>query len=317
MASCNGCQFIGACYKLRPSNASSDGLFYCIACWSDFGGLPLEYVESSPTSCRSCSTSYGVLWMMNPGNALSTGTFHCTECWRLHGGVPAKAVGFPWPAGAAVSGPPRSVLSNVKVTDFGWPEEKMVQPHTVCMQRQAILKHYGATCHNFVDATNGTAVLEQLGIDGIDVAVWGSPHWRTFNTLFPDLDPTRFETNGDYKAIIVPELMKQYPGAAIVVPHPAYYMLEGAVPVTLPCVDGVQYTPMVSMDDCLMRLCKPNQVMATYHGDFVDASIINGTLWLRNLIKRAIMERKRVVFFGEYICDLSYVCCMESDDINY
>ena len=119
MASCNGCQFVGACYKLRPSNISSDGLFYCIACWNEFGGIPLQYVESPPTSCRSCSTRYGMLWMMNPNNPLSTCTFHCTECWKEYGGVPAKAVGFPWPAGVAASGPPRSVLSN-----FGLPKRK-------------------------------------------------------------------------------------------------------------------------------------------------------------------------------------------------
>ena len=294
MASCNGCLFVGACYKLMPSNASSDGLFYCMDCWSEFGGLPLQYVESSPTCCRSCSTSNGVLWMMNPSNPLSTCTFHCTECWNEYGGVPPKAVGFPWPAGVAVSGPERSVLSNVSVTDFGRTEPGIFQYHTACMQKLAVLEHNGATCHNFVDATNGKAVLDQLGIDRVDVAAWGSG-----------------------SMMLCVELMKQYPGAAIIMPHPAYYMIEGAVPVILPCVDGVQYTPMVSMDDCLMRLCKPNQVMATYNGDFVDGSIINGTLWLRNLIKRAIMEGKCVVFFGEYICDLSYVCCMDSDDITY
>ena len=182
MASCNGCLFVGACYKLMPSNASSDGLFYCIACWSEFGGLPLQYVESPPTSCRSCSTRYGVLWMMNPNNPLSTCTFHCTECWKEYGGVPAKAVGSPWPAGVAASGPPRSVLSN-----FGLPKKEMVQPYTACQQKKAALEHNGATCHNFVDATNGKAVLEQLGIDKVEVGVWGSPHPRTFNALFPGI----------------------------------------------------------------------------------------------------------------------------------
>ena len=73
--------------------------------------------------------------------------------------------------------------------------------YTACQQKKAALEHNGATCHNFVDATNGKAVLEPLGIDKVDVGVWGSPHPRNFNALFPDLDPSRFVTNGDYKAV--------------------------------------------------------------------------------------------------------------------
>ena len=149
---------------------------------ASLAGFRYNMLSRPPTSCRSCSTRYGMLWMMNPNNPLSTCTFHCTECWKEYGGVPAKAVGFPWPAGVAASGPPRSVLSN-----FGLPKKEMVQPYTACQQKKAALEHNGATCHNFVDATNGKAVLEQLGIDKVDVGVWGSPHPRTFNALFPGI----------------------------------------------------------------------------------------------------------------------------------
>ena len=94
----------------------------------------------------------------------------------------------------------------------------MIAPHEVYKRRRAILEHLGATFFNYVDATNGQDVIELL--NGIaDMYIWGSPHWNTFNNLFPKHDYRQFKYNGDYKASIVPELMLQYPGANIIMPQ--------------------------------------------------------------------------------------------------
>ena len=116
--------------------------------------------------------------------------------------------------------------------------------------------------------------------------------------------------NGAYKQSIVPLLSARYPGACIVMPHPAYYKLIGAIPVNLPVVDGVTYTPMASSSQYLQRLCGPEDIMATYHGDYVEDSVHNGVLHIRELVDRALMDQKTIVFLGKYICDLSYVCLM-------
>ena len=98
--------------------------------------------------------------------------------------------------------------------------------------------------------------------------------------------------------------------ANIVMPHPSYYNLGGAVPMTVPVVNGVAYTPMASATDMLQRLCTPGDVMATFAGEDAEAAITNGVMNLRLLCERGIAMRKRILFLGEYICDLSYVCLM-------
>ena len=67
--------------------------------------------------------------MMDTQNAASTCTFYCEECWAPYGGVPGKAVGYPWPKGRPPCGPKTSLLKEVDVTDYGWPDDSMVAPY--------------------------------------------------------------------------------------------------------------------------------------------------------------------------------------------
>ena len=97
-------------------------------------------------------------------------------------------------------------------------------------------------------------------------------------------------------------------------PHPSYYELPGAVHIRSDTIDGVTYVPMASQTDCLQKLCNPSDVMATYHGWFAEQFIVDGILNMRDLVQCAITRGYHVTFMGEYICDLSYVCCMPSDE---
>jgi hypothetical protein len=246
--------------------------------------------------------------MLDPYNQASTLTWHCVRCWDNYGGVPGKAVAYPWPLGAFVNDSPTRKLANVFVTDYGFPKQHMIPAHTVYLRRTQALIHHGATVLDHVDATNGTDTMSKIG-GRPWLVVWGSPHPNTFNDLFPLFNPDGL-TNKEYKASVVAALKEQYPGANIVMPHPSYYDIDGAVVLSLPPSDGVTYTPMASGTDTLQRLCAPENVRATYYGSEVEGAITESGLNLRALCQHGIATGKCIIFMGEYVCDLSYVCLL-------
>lgn len=165
----------------------------------------------------------------------------------------------------------------------------------------------GAVILNNVDATNGAETMAKIGGKPW-LVVWGSPHPNTFNDLFPKLQIGNSVTTRSYKQSVVGVLHEEFLGANVVMPHPSYYNLDNTVKVVLPCVNGVRYSPMASCEDALQRLCSPDDVLATFAGHDVEQFITDGALHLRALCLHGLRNGKKIIFMGEYICDLSYVC---------
>ena len=111
-------------------------------------------------------------------------------------------------------------------------------------------------------------------------------------------------------------LRDEYPGANIVMPHPSYYNIADTVKLNLPVVNGISYMPMASCTDALQRLCPAGDVKAMCHGEDVARHVSNNVLDLKALCEEGVRCGKKIVFFGEYICDLSYVCLIQGDSVT-
>ena len=112
-------------------------------------------------------------------------------------------------------------------------------------------------------------------------------------------------------------LRDEYPGANIVMPHPSYYNIADTVKLSLPVVNGISYSPMSCCTDVLQRLCPAGDVKAIWHGEDVARHVSNDVLDLKTLCEEGLQSGKKIVFFGEYICDLSYVCLVRGDSVVY
>lgn len=306
---CATCAARVRCYKLM--NGNSDDNFHCEACWRAFGGVPHGSVVLPPTGCESCAATGQTVYMLDPYNESSTITWHCVDCWKSFGGVPDKALMWPWAAGPTfpLEHTPSTMLSTVFVTDFGFPQPHMAPVFHVFEHRKIALQHQGAHVINHVDATDAEAIRRDIGEPWL--VIWGSPHPNTFNELFAKhlLDGL----GGTYKAAAMDYMKASYPGSNVVMPHPSCYELPGATRMAVPTVRGVRYTPMASSKDALQRLCPPSKVMVVASGPDVDGCLDeSGVFDLRGLVQRGIAKGKLIIFFGEYICELSYTCCLDN-----
>ena len=272
-----------------------------------------KFVELPPSTCYSCRSEPSAtdpLFMLNPWYPNSLLTWHCERCWKYHcGSVPGAVT--QWPADRCTSNarPIGLDLSTVYVTDFGFPQPGMWPVYQVFKQRTGLLEAAGVHIINNVDATNAKANVDKFG--EIWLCVWGSPHPNSFTEILPSTDVAAPNfTNGEYKSFIFRWMIQAYPQSNIVMPHPSYYELDGAVPMEVHKIRNVTYAPMASCTNLYLRLCGPAETKALCHGsDVVYTS--TGTVDLRATVQRGLAKRKTIVFFGEYTSELSFTCCAD------
>jgi len=301
---------------VAPRQPSSDHEFHCPTCWQKFsGGVPERSVSYPPAACALCDGADEALYMWDPYDACSDLAFYCQGCWlRSCGLVPGKAL-F-WPCRAAREEPERvassphahSAYKNVLGTDFGFPTPGMLV-HSNFLENTKAMQRLGVRLQNRIDATAPRAeilcALELSVEQRVGLVCWGSPHPNSFTELLPRQD-LRTSSNSEYKASMFEFMKRQFPEANVFMPCPRYYNLPGARFMKLDAVGDVRYEPMASCTNSFQRLASEAMVLAD--GPDVDAKA--ETVDLRMAVQDCLRRHEVVIFFGEYICSLSYCAVM-------
>ena len=304
------------CLMMDPKNGLSDGNFHCLDCWRKCtGGLPTTQCIQLPAICSQCNMK-GPLFMWDPYDKWSDLHFYCKNCWALRGcDLPGKSL-MTWlgklelqhVASKFANHNTHSPLSNVYVTDFGFPKSGMLV-HQTFQALSSCLETYGAHVVNNIDATcKRSTILEQLGLaidDKIAMVVWGSPHPNSFTDLLAGSDLNYANGNNAYKQAAFDMLVSKWPECKCYMPAPKYYNLPGAVPLVVSSACGLQYFPMASSESSYQRLCKEEDAMV----------VCNSPEWskvdLRSEVQQVLENNDgKIIFFGEYICTLSFFCCV-------
>ena len=287
--------------------------------------MPSGSFLSLPGLCASCSDQRGTannLYMYDPYDEMSDQQFYCKECWQKSGiPVPGKAL-LQWfsqrqwsqiymhARRRSVAGSSR--LSNVYITDFAFPSKASL----VFQAKDALssaLQSHGANVHDGVDATaSRESILSQLGLgqdEHISLVVWGSPHPHSFTEILPQ-DAITERSNAGYKSAAFDMLKSKWPSSCCVVVAPNYYGLPGAIPLKVPPQHEVQYWPMASSSSSYQRLCDENHIIALTNMPGLTSMV------LRTLVQSIVKIGGKVIFFGEYICTLSFTCCIPNQHIG-
>lgn len=277
-------------------------------------------MELPASVCHQCKETRQDLLAYDPHDAMSDLKYYCTQCWKAScGAVPGKTLmGMPdvddfagwlepwWNTGD------EKPLAKVFVTDFGFPTPRMLV-HQTFSGLSSVLVSHGATVVNNVDAASSrTTILTALGLPmdtQVGLVVWGSPHPNTFCDIIPQ-DTLQAHASGNraYKEEAVSMLANTWPEADVYMPAPKYYGFANAKKLRVPSWHGLQYYPMASSQSSYQRLCDEEHTVVLAHEKYENPEELEVNLAKK--VKAALGRDEHVLFFGEYICTLSFSCCM-------